>query len=261
MAVSKKTEQNQRHFWDAYWVSQAPTTTARTMSRILDWRKLEYLQLILPGPGRTIEVGSGSGRLSCFLAALSYQTCCLDYSIAALKAAQANYVAEQRHALFVAGDAFSLPFREGTFDVVMSTGLLEHFEDPSPIVGEMVRVLKAGGVFYSDIVPRKFSLLRSLDWAGKLKRVVTGKRLLPPYERSFTSQQIRDLLLCQGLMEPRVFPAGILPPYIPLLYRCRRFREAEVRLVERTEAFWRRFDDTRWAEWLGFYYFAWAIKA
>lgn len=258
--MSRKEWHGQRHSWDAYWASQPPTFTARTMSRILDRTKLEYLQSILPEPGRTVEVGSGSGRLSCFLAGLGYQTCCIDYSMAALRAAQSNYAAARRRASFVAGDAFSLPFREGAFDVVMSTGLLEHFEDPSPIVGEMVRVLRAGGVFYSDIVPRKFSLFRSLEWAGKVKRAMTGELLPSLYERSFTPQQIRDLLICQGLVEPRVFPAGVLPPYLPLLYRSQRFREAEVWLVERTEAFWRRFDGTPWAEWLGFYYFAWAIK-
>jgi SAM-dependent methyltransferase len=260
LVTGKKTTHEQRHFWNAYWASQPPTVTARTMSRILDRIKLEYLQSILPGSGRTVEVGSGSGRLSCFLAALGYQTCCVDYSMTALKAAQSNYAAVGRDASFVAGDAFSLPFREDTFDVVLSTGLLEHFEDPSPIVGEMVRVLRAGGIFYSDIVPRKFSLFRSLDWAGKVNRAVTGQRLAPLYERSFTSREIHDLLACHGLVGPRVFPAGVLPPYLPLLYRSRRLREAEVRLVERTEAFWKRFDGTRWAEWLGFYYFAWAIK-
>jgi hypothetical protein len=30
--------------------------------------------------------------------------------------------------------------------------------------------------------------------------------------------------------------------------------------VEATQGFWRRFDGTRVAEWLGFYYFAWASK-
>jgi hypothetical protein len=37
-------------------------------------------------------------------------------------------------------------------------------------------------------------------------------------------------------------------------------REAAVSLVERTQAFWKRFDGTWLAEWLGFYYFAWGIK-
>lgn len=251
-----------RQFWDAYWAGQRSTVTARTMTQVLDRIKLEYLQAILPRAGRTLEVGSGSARLSCFLAMAEYRTVCLDPSVPALDVARANYSTERVHGWFVAGDGFQLPFPEGQFDVVLSTGLLEHFEDPSPIVREMVRVLRVGGVFYSDIVPRKFSLFRSLDWVGRLKRAwIAGSRPHDGfYERSFTRQEILDLLEQSGLVGSQIFPAGVVPPYLPLLSRSRRLRETQVRAVERTQALWKRFDGTRLAEWLGFYYFACATK-
>ena len=47
------------------------------------------------------------------------------------------------------GEAVRLPFPDATFDVVLSTGLLEHFQDPSPIVREMARVLRPGGALVS----------------------------------------------------------------------------------------------------------------
>ena len=249
-----------RRFWDAYWAGQPPTLTARTMTQVLDRIKLEHLQSILPGAGRTLEVGSGSGRLSCLLAMAGYQTVCLDPSVPALEVARANYSAGRVRGLFVAGDGFRLPFPDGRFDVVLSTGLLEHFDGPSPIVREMVRVLKPGGLFYSDVVPKKFSLFRSLDWLGKLKRALLGEPLESFYERSFTPREILDLLESCGLICARVFPAGVIPPYLPLVYRSRRLREWQVRLVERTQAFWKRCDATRLAAWLGFYYFASATK-
>lgn len=260
MGFAETMSEDQRQFWDSYWDGQTITQTARSMTQILDRIKLEYLKNILPGTGRTVEVGSGSGRLSSFLALDGYQTVCVDYSMAALKSAQANYSAVKRRGLFAAGDACHLPFEDGMFDVVLSTGLLEHFEDPSPIVREMVRVLRRGGLFYSDIVPRKFSLFRSLDWAGKLKRRGTGEQCPSFYERSFTSHEILHLLAAQGLVNAHVFPAGVVPPYLPLLYRSRMLREVEVRLVERTRRFWKSLDGTWLAEWLGFYYFAWALK-
>ena len=251
-----------REFWDSYWVDQRSTLTARTMTQILDRIKLGYLRSILPQTGRLLEVGAGSGRLSCFLAMEGYQTACLDYSMEALRAARVNYSAAHVGGWFAVGDGAKLPVRDECFDVVLSTGLLEHFPDPSPIVLEMVRVLKPGGLFYSDIVPRKFSLFRSLDWIGRLKRALTPGRIQPAtfYERAFTSQEILDLLGNCGLANARVFPAGVVPPYIPLLYRSERFREAQVRLVERTQRLWKSCDGTFLAEWLGFYYFAWATK-
>jgi SAM-dependent methyltransferase len=250
----------QRDFWDAYWSSDAPTVTARTMTQILDTIKLEYLHSILPGSGRTIEVGSGSGRISCSLAMEGYQTVCVDYSLLALEAARKNYACMHLSPMAVAGDAFRLPFRDEIFDVVLSTGLLEHFKDPNLIVAEMVRVLRPGGVFYSDIVPRKFSLFRSLDWVGRLKHALKREQANSFYERPFTAPEIRELLEGQALIDVCVFPAGVVPPYVPLLYRSRRLRDVEVSLVERTRGFWKRLDKTWLAEWLGFYYFAWAIK-
>lgn len=249
-------------FWDGYWSEATPTVMARTMTAVLDRIKLEYLQFILPPTGCTLEVGSGSARLSCLLAMAGYRTVCVDISMRGLVSAQANYSAGAVSGWFVAGDGFRLPFPDGTFDVVLSTGLLEHFEDPSQIVLEMVRVLRARGVFYSDIVPRKFSLFRSLQWVGQLKGALIG-RAEPAekfHERSFTARQILDLLERCGLVGARVFPAGVVPPYLPLLHRSRRLRESEVRFVERTRTFWKRLDGTRLAEWLGFYYFAWGTK-
>lgn len=251
-----------RRVWDAYWAGQPPTLTARTMTQVLDRIKLEHLRAILPGAGRTLEVGCGSARLSCLLAMEGYRTIGLDPSLAALQAARANYAAGEVRGAFVAGDGFQLPFPDGRFDVVLSTGLLEHFPDPAAIVREMVRVLRARGVFYSDIVPRKFSLFRSLDWVGRGKRLfLPGRNSREPlYERSFTRAEIVDLLRSSGLVDVRVFPAGVIPPYLPLLSRVPRLREGQVRLVEQTRMFWKGWDGTRVAAWLGFYYFAWAIK-
>ena len=251
---------DQRQFWNAYWKNPSPTLTTRTTTQILLRTNLEYLQSILPPAGRSLEVGCGSAQLSCLLATSGYQTVCFDPSAPALQAARTNYSVAGVPGSFVLGDGFRLPFADGSFDVVLSSGLLEHFEDPSPIVREMVRVLQLGGVFYSDIAPRKFSLFRSLDWVGKLKRAVTGEYLETFYERPFTSRQILELLGASGLADAQVFAAGVVPPYLPLMYRSRRLREGQVRLIERTKGFWKRFDRTRVAEWLGFYYFAWATR-
>lgn len=251
----------ERQFWDGYWSGASPTIEARTMSGLLDRVKLGYLLPLLPPAGRTLEVGAGSGRLSCLLALRGYRTVCLDFAPAALRAARSNYAAAGVPGEFVAGDATRLPFPDGQFDVVLSTGLLEHFADPAPILGEMARVLQPGGLFYSDIVPRKFSLFRSLEWLGGLKRALLRSPTPESFfERSFTGDEIRNLLAQAGLAGGRVFAAGVVPPYLPILSRSPRLQAGQVRLVECTLPFWKCLDGTRLAEWLGFYYFAWARK-
>lgn len=46
----------------------------------------------------------------------------------------------------VYGDGMVLPFREGCFDTVFCSQALEHVPEPSRMMGEMVRVLKKGGI-------------------------------------------------------------------------------------------------------------------
>jgi SAM-dependent methyltransferase len=43
------------------------------------------------------------------------------------------------------GDAFDLPFKDGTVDTVFSSHLLEDVKDWNPVLTEWVRVLKTGG--------------------------------------------------------------------------------------------------------------------
>ena len=46
----------------------------------------------------------------------------------------------------VRASADRLPYADGAFDLVISLGLLEHFEDPGPILRESYRVTRRGGL-------------------------------------------------------------------------------------------------------------------
>jgi SAM-dependent methyltransferase len=48
---------------------------------------------------------------------------------------------------FVCGDCFHLPFLPRTFDVVFGSGILHHLRDIDPVVDEIKRVLKPGGLY------------------------------------------------------------------------------------------------------------------
>lgn len=248
-------------FWDGYWSDgAAPTVAEWTMSRVMDEMKFEHLLELAPPGGRSLEVGCGAARLSCLLAGRGFRTVGLDTSVAGLSRARLNYRHAGLSGALVRGNGFTLPFADGSFDLVMSTGLLEHYEDPSALVEEMARVLRPGGLFYSDIVPRGFSLFRSLQWVGSLRDRLLGRPRDGFFERRFEPSELVDLLRSAGLREPRVFAAGVVPPYLPLISRSPSLRAAQVRFVERTRRFWQRLDGTSIASVLGFYYFAWARK-
>jgi SAM-dependent methyltransferase len=48
-------------------------------------------------------------------------------------------------------DVTATPFADGTVDLVIATGLLEHVEDDRKLIGEIRRILKPGGQVYIEI--------------------------------------------------------------------------------------------------------------
>lgn len=245
---------NKKSSWDGFW-SDRDAGSGRDVYTVINEAKFNYLKEFIPGSGSSLEVGSGEANLSAHLAKFGYRTTCLDYSEEALRLAGGNYRRQGLKGDFINGSAFELPFPRDQFDLVFSTGLLEHYEDPSPIVLEMVRVLKPGGLFFSDIVPEKFSLLRAFQ---RWRRPSKGMDVF--FERRFTNQEITEMLKGSNLREVKVFAAGVYPPELPLAHRFAAYRWLEQAFVGRTLSWWRRFDDTKIAEWLGFYYVARGVK-
>jgi ubiquinone/menaquinone biosynthesis C-methylase UbiE len=57
---------------------------------------------------------------------------------------------------FFVADTHSLPLRSGTFDLVFSQGLVEHFKAPESVIAEQARVLRGGGILIVN-VPQKYT--------------------------------------------------------------------------------------------------------
>lgn len=245
-----------KEIWDESWRKVKNTLEVRDVFWVSDQVKFSYVKRVLPGVSNTLEVGMGSARISAYLAQEGCQVFGVDYSANAIEVAKRNFALLGLTGTFCLGDAFRLPFSSDCFDMVFSTGLIEHFEDPSPIVVEMVRVLRPGGVFWSDIAPRKFSLLRSLDFLTKLVK----RDRVEIFEREFSKREVELLLSEAGLREVDVFAAGVFPPRRLVIERIRLMRSIFGRVAWSLVPVLRRGDKTIVAEWLGFYYFCSGVK-
>ena len=71
------------------------------------------------------------------------------------------------------GDATRLPFADASFDVVITSEVLEHIQDDVAAIGEMVRVLRPGGRFAATVpawLPEKINWMLSEEYHAPKSR-------------------------------------------------------------------------------------------
>src|ERR1700730_12524060 len=90
----------------------------------------------------------------------------LDRSSAGFKVARANFTAEGlRLPEFVQADAQQTGLPSESYDCIVSIGLLEHFEDPRPVLAESLRLLRPGGLQFAVVIPERSDSIRRLAYA------------------------------------------------------------------------------------------------
>ena len=90
---------------------------------------------------RLLDAGCGTGWFSARAGERGARVVSLDIGRKLL-----SRVGDKCRSARVQGTALALPFREGTFDVVISSEMIEHTPDPRRAVGELLRVLKPSGL-------------------------------------------------------------------------------------------------------------------
>lgn len=242
-------------YWNSSWETEGIQSFS-LHSTVIEDTKWKYLLTKLDGySGRSLEVGCGTGHFSALMADVGFMAFLLDYSSSAIRCARNSFIAlkNNERKRYILGDVLAMPIADGQMDVVLSCGTLEHFENPAVPIREMVRVLREGGLFYSDIVPRKFSLIGMLDFLYKNKEGW--------FEAKLSKAEIIALLKDAGLEDVKVFAAGVLPPRnIPGKGKIGLIGILERFIIERFKTFWISLDGTKVADWAGLYYFITAKK-
>lgn len=106
---------------------RVPRDSAELFSAAAPWLR--------PG-AHLLDLGCGGGEQAAPAAAVGAQYVGIDYD-----GARADLLA----------DGHAIPFRDGTFDVVLSYAVLEHFYHPFIAVQEVARVLRDGGVYVGTV--------------------------------------------------------------------------------------------------------------
>ncbi|MGB8651479.1 MAG: methyltransferase domain-containing protein [Mycobacteriales bacterium] len=91
---------------------------------------------------QVLDVAGGDGWWAAQATKAGASATCLDIATDKLRRGATLKVSPH----LVEADALDMPFKDGTFDVVMSVCAIEHFDDGPRSLAEMARVVKPGGV-------------------------------------------------------------------------------------------------------------------
>jgi SAM-dependent methyltransferase len=97
-------------------------------------------------PSRVLEIGGGGSRVLPYLGLkFGFEVYGADFSLSGCRLLHANLALVGISGSVVCEDLFRSSLRGESFDLVYSSGLIEHFEDTVAAVGEHLRLLKRGG--------------------------------------------------------------------------------------------------------------------
>lgn len=220
----------------SHWVKGTPQNQVQLAFR-MHWL---LFQELMGGQdyAQCLEVGCGRGSISSYFADNGFDCTLLDSSKSVLDTAQGISSENGHSARFVQGDALKLPFADKSFDVVVSIGLLEHFEEVSAPLLEQYRVLRPGGIFLGYIVPeRPDNVQRYFTWINKIlllgSKIALGKKKRPVakneiYRSDYGAErylpvikklEVSDLQVSGVYPLPMIshspeFPFSLLPPFL-----------------------------------------------
>ena len=119
-----------------------------------------------------LDAGVGAGRFTDVLVKWGARVVGIDLSYA-VEAAQENF-ASLSQVLICQADIAKLPFREGTFDYIISIGVLHHTPDTSTFFSFLPRFLKPGGEIAIWVYPSEGDYVKRKAWIPFTSRIPAG---------------------------------------------------------------------------------------
>ncbi len=194
------------------------------------WRKEKIHQEIarhIPSQGLILDNGGGYGLLRRFLDPKRQVCVNLDCSIEILKYDKSPFRC--------LGDGESLPFRNESFDGVVSADVLEHVADKGRYLSETYRVLRSGGRFILN-TPRT-------GWARTYLRSPWAWILIVDRVRRRFQRKTRPWQSVQGVRDVPSDEEHLRETLTGLGYRIAIQSRTDNHLFDLTSPFWRGFAD------------------
>jgi ubiquinone/menaquinone biosynthesis C-methylase UbiE len=175
------------------------------------WRTARVLSRLAPHASRIIDVGTGPGYLLTELHRVFPQAELTGVDAASEMIAIATETLASAglrdEVALVEGDAYALPFDDGSFDALVATQFVHDIEDPTAFFVEARRVLRPSGLVLivgerRDMAPPVYAAIWGATRLGYLGSPVPG--LGPVTDASYTASELRAALLNAGLVDPTI---------------------------------------------------------
>ena len=148
-------------FWGRNWERLLGAGLSASIRAGTPGTLLRMIEKYAPAGGLCVEAGCGVSNIVRDLGRRGYRCIGVDFSTKTLTAVRG----EEPLMLLAAADVRRLPLREGTVDIYISQGVIEHFWDGfEPIAAEMSRILRPGGTAFVSFPAMSWLRRRKAVW-------------------------------------------------------------------------------------------------
>jgi len=189
----------------------------------------------IPGDARVLEIGCGTGQMSLYLARAHRMVVGADLTRSALQLGAAAARRFELHQVrFIETDLHRPGLRNGSFDVVYSSGVLHHTRDPRAAFARVVRLVRPGGMIVLGLynafarIPfrlRRFvarlsgyrfipcdPVLRDRDNQPARRKSWVRDQYQHPEEHRHTLAEVQGWFAENGVDYVRSYPSAMLSP-------------------------------------------------
>src|SRR2546421_835060 len=185
-------------------------------NQIEEWRK-QAAQLTggLPNGADVLEVAPGPGYFAIEMARLDrLHVTGLDISHTFVEIARENAWQAGASVDFQQGNASSMPFAEGSFDLIICQAAFKNFSQPGKAIDEMYRVLRGGGMailqdMWEDASDAAIRAQANSMPLGPVNAFMTGWTLRTLRRRAYTKEQFERLATASAFGGCEIETSGI----------------------------------------------------